>query len=322
MFLTDAAIQNGYTALKAELEKEHPEINEPLGGSTWARDIPFEMGGGFLEYVSNWYAEFQTADQDEDSIITSETNTISVMQGGFSKEAVQTFTYGKMLRLSWLAMQKMMNIGTTSRDIKSLLERGIGKHWNKWIDRGVYYGFQKYGGTGLVNSPLITSSLAAQSATTGNSRLWTGKTQAEILADVNNLINSVLANIGYDEDAIPDTVGLPWANYTYISGQTVTNAADKSTLNFLRQNNILTEMGKQLTIVPMRQLIGAGAGATNRAIAYKKDKDTLQFDMTVPLNSLPEQMQNKDMAYFTPFVGQISQLQIKRPQAMAYLDGI
>ena len=47
-----AAIQSGNAFLTSELEKRDPLIRKPLTSVTYPRDIPIEVGGGWVDYVS------------------------------------------------------------------------------------------------------------------------------------------------------------------------------------------------------------------------------------------------------------------------------
>ena len=40
-----------FAFLKTELAKLHKKTYEPLNNSTWAKDVPTDVGGGFVDYV-------------------------------------------------------------------------------------------------------------------------------------------------------------------------------------------------------------------------------------------------------------------------------
>lgn len=315
--MNDAAIASGQAFLHGELEKNKKKINEPLSNFTWSRDIPFDMGGGAVEFVSNMYADFATSGSNEDGIVNSATNVIPIIQANLSKDLAKVFPWMHNLRLTFLDTYKIQQAG---RSLEPLLNNGLMLAWNKTLDKSCYTGFTAYGTTGLLNNASVTAANVALNAG-ASSRLWANKTADEILADFNTLISAQWAAVEFSESDICNQINLPPAKFGYLVSQKVSSAGNISILNYILENNLSAKNGVDLKIVPCRQCIGAGASSTDRMVAYVNRTDRLTFDITIPLNKGLTSADVKDVAYLTNYFGFFSELQILYPQSIRYADG-
>lgn len=316
--MDSAALGTGMAFLVGELEKRDPKLLEPLTSTTWQRDIVASTGGGWVEFSSNYFVDYATTGANHRGIIGGQTTAIPTLQANITKDNWRVFTWSNIVKVPFVDQQKLQGIG---RSLDQIYDKGLRLNYNKMVDENVYTGFADFGTEGLVNNSNVTSSMAALNAG-GTSRQWKDKTPDEILNDVNSAITNAWANSGYDVDGIPNHIGLPPALYSYIVGTKVSQAADKSILNYLLENNIAKANGVNLVIVPMRQLIGAGTGSSNRMIAYVNADDKVTFDITVPLSRVLTQPSVEHMAYMTAYAGQIGQVKILYTQCIEYVDGI
>lgn len=316
--MDSAALGTGMAFLVGELEKRDPKLLEPLTSTTWQRDIVASTGGGWVEFSSNYFVDYATTGANHRGIIGGQTTAIPTLQANITKDNWRVFTWSNIVKVPFVDQQKLQGIG---RSLDQIYDKGLRLNYNKMVDENVYTGFADFGTEGLVNNSNVTSSMAALNAG-GTSRQWKDKTPDEILNDVNSAITNAWANSGYDVDGIPNHIGLPPSLYSYIVGTKVSQAADKSILNYLLENNIAKANGVNLVIVPMRQLIGAGTGSSNRMIAYVNADDKVTFDITVPLSRVLTQPSVADMAYMTAYAGQVGQVKILYTQCIEYVDGI
>ena len=316
--MDSAALGTGMAFLVGELEKRDPKLLEPLTSTTWQRDIVASTGGGWVEFSSNYFIDYATTGANHRGIIGGQTTAIPTLQANITKDNWKVFTWSNIVKVPFVDQQKLQGIG---RSLDQIYDKGLRLNYNKMLDENVYTGFSDFGTEGLVNNSNVTASMAALNA--GNtSRKWKDKTPDEILNDVNTAITNAWANAGYDVDGIPNHIGLPPSLYSYIVGTKVSQAADKSILNYLLDNNIAKANGVDLVIVPMRQLIGAGTGSSDRMIAYVNAEDKVTFDITVPLSRVLTQPSVADMAYMTAYAGQVGQVKILYTQCIEYVDGI
>ena len=318
-FTMDAAsLGTGMAFLVGELEKRDPKLLEPMTSTTWQRDIVAQTGGGWVEYSSNYFVDYATTGANKRGIIGGQTTAIPVLQANITKDNFRVFTWSNIVKVPFVDQQKLAGIG---RSLDQIYDQGLRLNYNKTLDENVYTGFAEYGTEGLVNNSNIVASMAANNAA-NTSRKWKDKTPDEILYDVNTAITNAWANSGYDNSGIPNHIGLPPLLYSYILSTKVSNAADKSILNYLLENNIAKANGVDLQIVPMRQLIGVGTGQTDRMIAYVNRDDRVTFDITVPLSRVLTQPSVEHMAYLSAYAGQIGQVKFLYTQCVEYVDGI
>lgn len=289
-----------------------------MTSTTWQRDIVAQTGGGWVEYSSNYFVDYATTGANKRGIIGGQTTTIPVLQANITKDNFRVFTWSNIVKVPFVDQQKLAGIG---RSLDQIYDQGLRLNYNKMLDENVYTGFADYGTEGLVNNSNVVASMAANNAA-GTSSKWKDKTPDEILYDVNTAITNAWANSGYDNSGIPNHIGLPPLLYSYILSTKVSQAADKSILNYLLENNIAKANGVDLKIVPMRQLIGVGTGQTDRMIAYVNREDRVTFDITVPLSRVLTQPSVEHMAYLSAYAGQVGQVKFLYTQCVEYVDGI
>lgn len=315
--LDAASLGTGMAFLVGELEKRDPRLLEPLTSTTWARDIVAQTGGGWVEFTSNYFVDYASTGANQNGVISGQSTAIPVLQANITKDNFRVFTWANTVKVPFVDQAKLQGIG---RSLDQIYDNGLRLNYNKFLDQNVYLGLPEFGTTGLVNSTAIASSVVPNGAS-GSSQ-WTTKTADEILADINSALVDAWAEAEYDVNGMPNQIGLPPLLYGYILTTKVSGAADKSILNYVLENNIAKAQGIDLKIVPMRQLIGAGVGGTNRMIAYVNKEDKVTFDITVPLSRVLTQPSVEHVAYLSAYMSQVGQVKFLYTQCASYSDGI
>jgi len=170
---------------------------------------------------------------------------------------------------------------------------------------------------GIIND-LNVSAANVQVGEAG-STLWAQKTPAEQLRDVNTTLNAPYNATLETQRA--NTLMLPTTRLqdmaiTIIPGTNVT------VLAFIRANNTYTlETGQPLMIIGSRELEAAGAGGTARMVAYDNRREVVQFHLPGPHEFLPP-FQKSEMAWSIGGIMNVGGVEIRRPKAFAYRDGI
>ena len=191
--------------------------------------------------------------------------------------------------------------------------------YEKFVDQFLMFGDVSKNQFGLVNTPTITAASAAATGT-GNSTQWLNKTQDQKLADVNGALAGVYT--GSSEVEWADTVLLPVARLLDLGDQARGVSTDTTTLTFLQKNNAFTAVtGQALTIRGVRGLDTAGAGGTSRMIIYRRDPRILKAHIPMRHKFLAP-MRVGAMMYEVPGIFRVGGLDIKRPGAVRYVDGI
>ncbi len=312
-----ASIATGGAFLASELEKINPKILEPLTSVTYQEDMPFNEGGGWVDFTSNFFAEYATTAQDEDSIIGTNTNDIPVSQANINKEVSKVWTFAEALKYGYIDMQKSNQVGC---DIKKLMDTGLRLNYNKMLDKNTYKGITKLGTYGLVNNSNVSSGLVANNAA-GTSKLWKDKTGQEILDDVNTLAQAIFAACEYDQSGIPNHMLIPVEAMSYLQ-RPMTIAGCNSILQYIKENYFGLEYGVDLVIKGRRWCKGAGASSTDRMVMYRYDENRIVTDITVPLMPVQTSWVPTQLSYLTPYVSQVGQVKFLYLQTIRYADGI
>jgi hypothetical protein len=93
-------------------------------------------------------------------------------------------------------------------------------------------------------------------------------------------------------------------------------------LSFLAKNNLYTHTtGAPLTIRGVLGLGKAGNGGVGRAVFYRKDPRVLKLHVPMPHRFLPV-WQTGPITYDVPGIFRTGSVEIRRPSAVRYLDGI
>lgn len=145
------------------------------------------------------------------------------------------------------------------------------------------------------------------------------KTPAQILSDINTLIQNVWTNTAYN-DQITNIVMAP-AAYAYISATPRSDNSDKTILQYVKENNIAkVERGIDIKFQPGYGLDTAGSGATRRMMGYVKSDQRLVMHIPLPLRFLAPQIS----AYLVEVPGEYkySGVEFRYPKSAYYMDGI
>jgi hypothetical protein len=194
--------------------------------------------------------------------------------------------------------------------------------YQEFTEKVAFTGDTTKGFVGLINSPAVTVTPVTADGT-GASALWINKSPAQILRDVNTALSGIY--LGTNTTGAANTLLLPPAQFILLSTTLLTTPAGIPTadtlLGWLKQNNAYTAVTNQpLDIRMMRQLIGAGAGGTDRMVAYRKAPDVLKMHIPMPHRFFaPQQV---ELTWKVPGIFRLGGVDIRRPKEMGYFDGI
>lgn len=314
-----AAIANGGAFLQSELEKRDNTIRQPLTSFTYGRDLPVRVGGGWAEYVSAMNVEYGVAGGSEDGPVhAGGANGIPMVQANFDKELFKTHIFSVGMRIMFVDMQRG---NMTGRSYESILRDGVRMTYDKHMDANAYVGIKKYGSTGLINNPNVTTTNAASTGT-GSLTTFKSKTPDQILQDINNAILAVWETAEYDRSAIPNHILMPYEQYNYLATTRVSDLAEKTILTFLLENNVSKQNGTELYIGGASWCKGTGAGDTDRMVVYINAERFIAMDELAPLNRAMTQPNATNLCYDTAYLANISEVQMFYENIMRYVDGI
>lgn len=187
---------------------------------------------------------------------------------------------------------------------------GYRRHMN---DVGLF-GAAADGLTGLFNNANVPHGNAPVGAwTTGP------KTPAQILSDINALIQLVWTNTAYN-DMITDIVIAPTA-YAYISATPRSDNSDKTILQYIKENNIAkVERNIDINFTAGYGLDTAGDSGSKRMLGYVKSDMRLVMHVPLPLRFLAPQLIG--LSVQIPGEYKYSGVEWRYPKSAYYMDGL
>jgi hypothetical protein len=177
------------------------------------------------------------------------------------------------------------------------------------------YAFSGDAGTGLpgfLSNPNI-SSVTIPADGSGASKLWSSKTPAQIIRDLNLVSNTIVSNTKGVET--PDTLLLPVDKYTYIASTPRSDNSDTTILKYFLQNNPFIK-----NVDWVNELTGACSGGTDRLLAYRRDPDALTLEVPSDFEQLD--VEKRNLEYIVDCIESFGGVIIYYPLSVCYGDGI
>ena len=313
-FAMDAAgIASGQAFLTGELEKRDMLVRTPLTSFTYTRDIPIRVGGGWAEYVSAMNVGYGITGGSGDNLIqAASVDGIPLVQANFGKDLWKTHIISAGTRIFWVDMQRG---NMTGRNLDTLLRDGLRMTYDKHMDENTYVGFARYGTTGLINNADVT-------VTSASTTFANATSPDDILDIINTAILDAWEAAGYDLDAIPNHIIMPYEQYNYIATTRIGQLAEKTILTFLLENNVAKQNGSDLFIGATAWCKGAGAGNTDRMVVYCNKERYIAMDELVPLTRAMTTPNAERFSYDTAYAGNVSEVEVFYNQTITYVDGI
>jgi hypothetical protein len=319
-----ATVDSTGAFLVGQLERLDQTLNEPLVEYTWSRDIEIRTDVSPADEIASWtnsaFAMSGGINPGGLNWISNEGNAIAGPSLDIGKTPQPMRLWGAEVKYTVPELVKAQKLGMP---VDAQKVEGMNLKRNMDLDNIVYFGDSSQGFTGLVNSSsIITPSNVANGA--AGTPQWTTKTALEILKDVNEVLTTTWMNSGWK--VLPDTLLLPPAQLGYVASQPVNLAAQKTILAFIMENNICAQQGQKLNILPLKWLIGAGAGGTpgqlgtvDRMVAYNKSKKYVQYPMT-ELQRTP--LEYRSLFQITTYWARFGQVEFRYNTTLGYRDAI
>lgn len=217
--------------------------------------------------------------------------------------------------LEELGTAQLLGMNLTSD--KASLARRIAE---EKIDQIAFVGDAGKGYTGLVNASSPTATTAPADGT-GSATTFASKTPDQILRDINGqLIGMFTGTLGSE---IANTLLLPYSVLLDLSTRRIDAVNQTTILEWIERNNVYTRTtGQPLTIRGMfGYLDTAGASSSKRMVAYNRSPEVLKMHLPMPFRFLPA-WQTGPMKFDVPGIFRAGGVDIRRPKAVRYLDGI
>ncbi|MCY1218833.1 hypothetical protein D9M68_539970 [compost metagenome] len=299
--------------LIGELERLDQTLHMPLASVTWSRDIDLREDVSIADETSSFtnssFAAAGGASPNGKSWIGKDASAIAGIALDIGKTPNPLTLWGMQIGWTIPELESAQKLG---RPVDQQKFAGMQLKHNMDVDEQVYIGDGVIGVTGLVNATAVTN---VSNAVTGS---WGTATPAQMLADLNEMLNSAWAAAAYA--VCPDRVLIDPLNYGRLVSTLVSSAGNISILEFLRQNSLSNAInGRPLDIFPSKWLTGRGAAGANRMVAYTKDPHRVRFPL-VPLQRTP--LEYRDIRQLTTYFGRLGVVEVVYPETIAYRDGV
>jgi hypothetical protein len=307
------AIDSTGVFFQTELTRVDPVLNQPLADFTWSRDVdigPLDIGDEVTAFDVMKYTAVGGIQPGGKSFIGSKTTEVGNVGLDTERKTSPTFVWAEAVQKTVIELAQAAKLG---RNLDSSLLDALNMKKNVDLQNQVYLGDTLQAVRGLVNQAGVT---AANVVTGVGGLLWTQKTDDEILRDINEILVANWAATGYT--TMPRRLGLPPIKFAMLVSRKIANGS-MSLAKYLSENSIaMNTNGVALEIVPMRELVGAGVGATDRMISYTKRKDYLR----IPLSSVQSTpMQYKDLYQRVVYYCRVGVIELVKPETLRYADG-
>jgi hypothetical protein len=311
-FLADAQQALGFLVSQTAyiepqvVEVQYPDIQYPdlipidTSANEWAKSVAYYSTNKVG--VAGW---FHAAAKD--------THVADIERSKF-EVGVEMADIGYRYNLEELG-QAMMVPGTNLAPERAMAAR---RAYEEFVDNVALQGDDSKGFKGIINYPGVTQ-VSAASDGTDNHAHWSKKTPDQILRDVNDALTGIyVASLTVE---MADTILLPVAAMSLLATVRLENTT-MNILTFLMQNNVYTHLtGRPLTIRAVRGLETAGVNGTGRMIAYRRDPQVIKMHIPMTHRFLPV-WQTAPLTFDIPGIFRLAGLEIRRPGAVRYVDGI
>jgi hypothetical protein len=211
---------------------------------------------------------------------------------------------------------RAMTLGINLQTDKANAARRVAE---EFIDRVAIFGDTTKNYTGLANNGSVTAGSAAATGT-GSATTFASKTPDNVLADINGVITGGFTGTLGSE--MVNTILLPYTQLLDLATRRIDTVNQTTILEWVERNNVYTrQTGQPLLIRGVWGLETAGSGSTARMVAYRRAPEVLVLYMPMPFRFMPAYQQGP-LRFEVPGIMRISGVEVRRPKAMRYLDGI
>ena len=321
MTFDSQTIDSAGSFLIGELERLDQRLHMPLAAVTWTRDISLRedvsIADEFSAFTNSSFAAAPGVQGSGKAWVGKDASAITGISLDIGKTTSPLNLWAMQLGWTIPELESAQKLG---RPVDQQKFAAMQLKYQMDIDEQVYIGDTALGVTGLLNAAAVSSNT---NAVTGS---WTTTaTAAQILADVNELLNAVWAASGYS--ICPDSLRIPPLQFGWMVSTLISTAGNISILEFIKQNSLSNSInGLPLDIQPLKWLTGTtrggqgpGSSGKDRMIAYTNDPMRVRFPL-VPLQRTP--LEFRDLRQLTTYFGRLGVVEVVYGETIGYRDGI
>ena len=308
LFVSDAKVHDAnFAFLSTTLAKLHTKTYTPKVFFTYAKDIPVDTGGGFVDYIEYFSVDWAGIMSGTRNIFGNNGNLLPRINASMVQNRVPVFTYEIAYDLRFVELEKMKQL-TLQKSIEQIYKEGILAGWDYFCQKIAYTGINNE--KGFFNATNVLTGTIDNSSTTGAG--FEGMSDTEVVGYFNGVFNRYLIESNMNVALLPDTFLVP----SFVSADLVSRFSALYTntlMDFIKEHNLgKAQAGKsfEITIEARPDLDELGVAGKGRIVAYRKDKDFVRLDMPYPCQHFITLPNVDKMSYTSAFVGQVSTIQL------------
>jgi hypothetical protein len=201
----------------------------------------------------------------------------------------------------------------SNRSIDRQRSNAANRSVEELVNEIAFFGNADHNLPGFLSNSTIPSTTVVNP---GSGTEWVNKTPDEVYFDISDAFADVFEISKMKEKA--NTLLLPPAQWSYLASTRMAAGTDTTILKYLVDN--CPYINSKDNVIPVNELIGAGAGSTDRMVVYTRDPRKLQFEIPAELQYLPAQEQGLEM--LVPGWLSICGVVVYYPLSASFHDGI
>jgi len=296
-----AFLQGQLSYIESKLyEKKYKEI-------TYPQIIPISNEAGeWATSITYYFMDGRTIGE----FVGSKTLDTPIAEVG-TKEVIVKIELGAIgYEYSHEELRQAIYLNRPLTDMKaSACRRGYEEH----AQRVSMFGDTEHNLPGFLNNTNVT---AATVVNPGSGTEWVNKSPDEILFDINDFMGDIYVDTLQVESA--NKLLLPTAQWNLLSTTYRATNSDMTLLKALVSSS--PYLTSEADVIATPELTGAGAGGTDRMMAYDMNIEKVVFHIPMPLKFYPPQ--NKGRGFEIPAEYKLSGVEFRYPGSARYADGI
>lgn len=305
---------SNFAFVSTTLSKLHQVAYDPIWYVTWRKDIPLDIGGGFVDYVEYFTINWQGVQEQTENLFGNQAGVIPRVNASANQSIARVYTYEVAYDLKFVELEKL-NTLRFQKSIQEIYKNAISAGFELFAQIIAYTGVTSSGDTGLFNNANVKVHSVPEGISGGTK--FVDLTDAEIISFFNGVMAEYLVNTNWNLGMLPDTFLLPAADAQELSNR-FSDFFNKSLRNYLLDNNFGSDEVKgsdmeesyRFQIRGRQNLDDLGTADNGRIVVYRNEKRFVRMDMPYPLQVYYTGPNVERGAYTSFFVGQLSKVQM------------
>lgn len=312
-----------FAFVTSTLSKVHTKMVEPLYNVTYAKDIPINMGGGFVDYVDFYTVDWIGKPDSNQAAVGNNINIVPRVNAKLKHTAVPVYNFEMAYDIKFIEVDKLNKL-QLQKSVEAIYKDAIMASWDMFVDEVAYIGRNDAGG--LFNHPDVLVNSIPQGTKDTTKDGFAAMTDDEIVGFFNGVLSYYLINSNNNIALLPDTFLLPMSASSILSSRYST-LLTATLREFIMNHNVgideamaSDEGSYKIKIKGRSRLDKMGSANVGRIVVYKNKEDFVRLDIPYGMQLYFTAPNVDKAAYTSYFVGQVSAIQL--PYNASKTDGM